>query len=538
MTDEPPRPSGVALPNRAGDPGPDMARYIRRVAAVFDAAPIGVAVWSVDGEMLYTNPVFRDLLAEGRNDLVGRRFEEFIDPSDAPGLRRVIEQLWLGERNAFECSIRGRRPDGTDIWVRTHVTPVYGAAGEPAYLIAQVFDFASGRGDGGRERLVENLPILLWATDDSGIPRTGNPATYAFVGRSEIEGDIGPELLELQHPGDDDQIKRLRDRVQRHQPIEQTVRARRHDGEWRWLQHRAAPLFSDDGRFEGYAGASVDVTEIEEHRRQLVQANELYHTVVEAGPAVARLDRRGRITYMNGRWDEVLDDPDEQLRGARWLGVLSDEQRSELIERGRAAVETGEPFRIRVAPLDSAHLAIDPAFHVPGMRYWAELRVAPAYDVERQPDGWVVTLTDVTAEVAAGSRADRLARVLDAGSDMLMIAERNGVISYVNNAAQEVLGVVVPDGTATPSFLMDVLDPDSFEFFHEIVEPILADEGMWRGELELPHPSRAMSSRCQPCSSPIRTSSAASSRSRLWHATSRTSRRRSASSTRWPRTTT
>jgi diguanylate cyclase (GGDEF)-like protein/PAS domain S-box-containing protein len=483
MTDEPPRPSGVALPNRAGEPGPDLTRHVQRVAAVFDAAPIGVAMWSVDGELLQTNPVFRDLLAEGRDDLVGRRFEEFIDPGDAPGLRRVIEQLWLGERNSFECRIRGRRPDGADVWVRAHVAPVYGATGEPAYLIAQVFDFASGRSDAGSDRLVESVPIMLWLTDDGGVPRMGNPTTYAFVGRTAIEGAIGPELLELQHAGDEEHAQRLRDRMQRHLPIDQTVRARRHDGEWRWLRHRGTPLFREDGRFEGYAGASVDVTDLEEHRRQLVKANDLYHTVVEAGPAVARLDRRGRITYMNGRWDEVLDDPHEQLRGVRWFGVLNDEQRDELITRGREAVESGEPFRIRVAPVESAHLAIDPAFHVPGMRYWAELRVAPAYDVERQPDGWVVTLTDVTAEVAAGSRADRLARVLDAGSDMLMIAERNGVISYVNNAAQDVLGVVVPDGTATPSFLMDVLEPDSFEYFHEIVEPILTDEGMWRGEL-------------------------------------------------------
>ena len=73
--------------------------------------------------------------------------------------------------------------------------------------------------------------------------------------------------------------------------------------------------------------------------------------------------------------------------------------------------------------------------------------------------------------------------MLDAGSDMLMISERNGVISYVNNAAQDVLGVMVPDGTSSPSFLMDVLEPDSFEFFHEVVEPILVEEGMWRGEL-------------------------------------------------------
>ena len=183
----------------------------------------------------------------------------------------------------------------------------------------------------------------------------------------------------------------------------------RNDGEWRWLLHRAIPLFNDDGRFEGYAGGSSDITELEQHRRQLVQANELYHSVVEAGPAVARLDTRGRIVYMNSRWEEVLDNPETQLRGAQWLRILNEEQQREIVERGRESVDTGEPFRIRVAPVESIHLAHDPAFHVPGMRYWAELRVAPVYDPEGSPDGWVATLTDVTAEIAAGSRADRLA---------------------------------------------------------------------------------------------------------------------------------
>jgi diguanylate cyclase (GGDEF)-like protein/PAS domain S-box-containing protein len=484
MTDEPPRPSGVALPKRADEIGPVLARHIKRVAAVFDAAPIGVAVWSVDGELLHPNPVFRDLLAEGRDELIGRRFEEFIDPSDAPALREVIEQLWLGERNAFECNIRGRRPDGLDLWVRAHVTPVYGAGGEPAYLISQVFDFTSGRLlEGGPQRLVDNVPTMLWLTDDTGIPRWGNRASYDFLGRNELAADLGSGFLEIQHPDDEEQAARLRDRLRRRLPIEQTARALRHDGEWRWLLHRAIPLFSDDGRFEGYAGGSSDITELEEHRRQLVLANELYHSVVEAGPAVARLDRRGRIVYMNSRWEEVLDNPETQLRGAQWLRILNDAQQREIVERGRESVVTGEPFRIRVAPVESIHLARDPAFHVPGMRYWAELRVAPVYDLEGAPDGWVATLTDVTAEIAAGSRADRLARVLDAGSDMLMISERNGVISYVNNAAQDVLGVMAPDGTSTPSFLMDVLEPDSFEFFHEVVEPILVEEGMWRGEL-------------------------------------------------------
>jgi diguanylate cyclase (GGDEF)-like protein/PAS domain S-box-containing protein len=369
--------------------------------------------------------------------------------------------------------------------------PVYGPQGEPAYLISQVFDFTSSKvANGGTERLLANVPVMLWLTDDAGVPRSGNKASFDFVGVSEMGGDLGTGFLGMQHPDEaEEQAARLRGRLRRQLPLDQSARARRSDGEWRWLLHRANPIFDADGLFEGYAGSSTDITEFEEHRRQLVGANELYHSVVEAGPAVARLDRRGRIVYMNSRWDEVLENPDGQLRGSQWMRVLSADQRREIVERGRESVETGEPFRIRVAPVEAAHLAVDPAFHVPGMRYWAELRVAPVYDVDGSPDGWVATLTDVTAEVAAGSRADRLARVLDAGSDMLMISERNGVISYVNNAARDVLGVHVPDGASTPSFLMDVLEPDSFEFFHEVVEPILLEEGMWRGELSFRTPS-------------------------------------------------
>jgi PAS domain-containing protein len=130
----------------------------------------------------------------------------------------------------------------------------------------------------------------------------------------------------------------------------------RHDGEWRWLQHRANPLFNDAGRFEGYAGRA-DITELEEHRQQLVQANELYHSVVEAGP-LWRASTSGRIIYTNFAWDEVLDNPKASSEVCIGCGSSTEQQR-EMIDRGRV-VETGETFRIRVAPVESAHFAMDP----------------------------------------------------------------------------------------------------------------------------------------------------------------------------------
>ena len=48
-------------------------------------------------------------------------------------------------------------------------------------------------------------------------------------------------------------------------PFEMEYRLRRRDGEYRWLLDRGAPRYTPDGRFAGYIGSAVDITE----RRQL-----------------------------------------------------------------------------------------------------------------------------------------------------------------------------------------------------------------------------------------------------------------------------
>jgi len=73
--------------------------------------------------------------------------------------------------------------------------------------------------------------------------------------------------------------------------------------------------------------------------------------------------------------------------------------------------------------------------------------------------------------------------VLDAGSDFLMVAERNGAISYVNDAAQHTLGVRGARPERSPSYLTDVLSGESHDTFRDVVEPALEREQIWRGEL-------------------------------------------------------
>jgi diguanylate cyclase (GGDEF)-like protein/PAS domain S-box-containing protein len=486
MTEELPRSRRVDAGKRAGRPGPLLSRHISRVAGIIDAAPIAAAVWSLDGELVHANPVFRDLFGQRDEDLAGRRIVGFIDPGDAPGVHQALDDLFEGRRNHFRLDLVGHRPDGTRSRLESFLTPIYGSTGRPEYLVSQVFDFTGLPPDvSSTERLANDAPAMLWLTDDQGIPRVGNRASYAFLGESPLSGDLREGLFDHLDMEDFAEIEdELMGRLTQRAPIEFVARSRRHDGEWRSLLHRALPMFGAGGRFEGYAGVSLDITDRERALHRLTELERLFETVTEAGPvAVARLDAEGRIVYMNDRWSDVLDEPELQLHGFNWTQLLGDDQVRGIVELGLESVETRRGFKLRVATTASARLMVDPEHHVPGMRYWAELRVVPVYLDDGGHDGWVASLTDVSAEIAAGSRADRLARVLDAGSDFLMIAERNGVISYVNNAAATVLGVRAADGASVPGFLMDVLDATSYELYHDVVEPALNTEGLWRGEL-------------------------------------------------------
>jgi diguanylate cyclase (GGDEF)-like protein/PAS domain S-box-containing protein len=464
-----------------------LTRHIGRLAAVFDAAPIAVGVWSIDGELLHPNPVLCDLVRQPRNELVGQVFESFIDPKDVTGVRDLVRDVWNGVRNYFECDFRCQRPNGSDLWLRTYVTGVYGPSGGPEYFISQIFSFSNRRSDRTRaERLADSAPAMLWITDDQGIPRDGNPASYRFLGLPEHSGELRRALFETIHPDDyESERPGIVYKVTNHEAFEFLARSRRSDGEWRWLQHRASPIVDDQRHFEGYVGVSIDVSDYEAVRRELESTRQLFESVTETGPvAVLRTDVDGNITYANGRWDDILDDPEGRLFQLNWQQALVPEHVSEIVRRSARSISTREPFVMRVRAIDPIRMSPPGVGETLPSQYWGELRVAPIFDDDGLHDGFVATLTDISGEVAAGSRADRLARVLDAGSDILMIIERNGAISYVNDAATETLGVRGENGEPG-AFLMDVLDDESYEFFQTVIEPVLVDSSLWRGELTM-----------------------------------------------------
>jgi PAS domain S-box-containing protein len=132
--------------------------------------------------------------------------------------------------------------------------------------------------------LADGLPMPVWVLDERGHARFVNSAFSEFFGGDEtrVPEDVWRGLV---HPDDASVFEyELQEALKAQRSMHALVRARRADGEWRWLEMNARPRFSRMGRFIGLAGSSPDVTErreIELAREELLQSERAARSAAE-----------------------------------------------------------------------------------------------------------------------------------------------------------------------------------------------------------------------------------------------------------------
>lgn len=122
--------------------------------------------------------------------------------------------------------------------------------------------------------LVEKSPILIWRADLSMGCDYFNERWLDFTGRS-LEQEMGNGWAEGVHPDD---LQRCMEIYTVHfrsrMTFEMEYRLRRKDGTYRWLLDRGTPYNDDQGRFCGYIGNCIDVTERVEAQQAMQRIHE------------------------------------------------------------------------------------------------------------------------------------------------------------------------------------------------------------------------------------------------------------------------
>jgi PAS domain S-box-containing protein len=125
--------------------------------------------------------------------------------------------------------------------------------------------------------IAEKSPVMIWRTDPAGRCDWVNETWCEFRGLrpEQCQGDGWADAV---HPEDRPRVvEGFRDALARRAPFEASYRMRRRDGQHRWVNNRATPLFGADGALLGYLGSCLDIT----HRIELEHALEEQRKLAE-----------------------------------------------------------------------------------------------------------------------------------------------------------------------------------------------------------------------------------------------------------------
>lgn len=245
----------------------------------------GVIATDIAGRVTMMNPVAEELTGCGQHEALGKPIQEIFyvihEHTRQPVENPVYTVLACGEAVALANHSLLVSRNGMEIPVEDSSAPILTRDGTLAGVVLVFHDVTERRRAEAnlRERearfrtMADNAPVLIWMSGTDKLCYYFNKPWLEFTGRT-MEQELGDGWTEGIHPDDYDRsLAVYTTSFDARQPFTMEYRLRNKHGEYCWVIDNGVPLYAPDGRFEGYIGSCIDITERKQHeeRTQLLQ---------------------------------------------------------------------------------------------------------------------------------------------------------------------------------------------------------------------------------------------------------------------------
>ncbi|MFY9477650.1 MAG: PAS domain S-box protein [Aquabacterium sp.] len=341
----------------------DMQRRERLFQATFERAVIGIAIVSLDGVWLRTNPALCSILGRSAEELSQLTFQEVTHPDDLQIDLELQRELKDHTRDHFTLDKRYLRPDGTAVWGRLTVTLVRDHDGKPMHYVTMIKDITARRNIDTLQDLYDNAPCGYYSLDASG--------TFVQINETSLQlfGARREDLIGRRSPRDfftAEGQQRFREVFTQFMqegvfgPEEFDLLAA--DDQRRRISVTATALRDEQGRFVRSRTVIFDVSEL--HRtRTALQAINRQQTLMLDNELVGLLKARDRhVTWANKALERLLGYGHGELVGKSMQALYAQDDTYDRMGReAYPAFETGRSYRTQLQLLSRTgeHIWVD-----------------------------------------------------------------------------------------------------------------------------------------------------------------------------------
>lgn len=243
------------------------------------------------------------------------------------------------------------------------------------------------------------------------------------------------------------------------------------DGSIHWGKLRGKYEYDISGTPVSFSGICLDITAQKEQERLLKEVEQRFSlSFNNAAIGMAFLDSNGIFRMQNKAFAGLLGYSADELTGKSYIDIIH----SDYLQ------ENSQLFEELLQGKQDVFNQIKRYRQKDGTYRWVQVNIAYIIDEDESKDNILVIASDISSEVIARKEQQKLLTLVENSSDLISVANLDGIITYMNDAGMKLLGLSNNASTITRN-IRDLFTPEHLIELERDILPAVINNGRWTG---------------------------------------------------------
>lgn len=315
-----------------------------QLSYLFENAPIGMSLNSMDGKFLNVNSSFCRTVGYSKEELLEIEFQKITHPEDLEADLNQLKKAISNGTTTYDLTKRYINKEGGTVYTSVHISIIRDDSGNPHQLIAQVIDItekklAEEKLKQTQARLtavlnnLSNVAIYEYGDDVNFISENindilGYPSSYFMKDKDFFGSLIIPEEIKKYDENVRNWVKQGSKGV-----LSSVIRAKDSSGEIKWLEDHMYQVKPKNGK-PYFSGIMIDITKQKNREEKYQETEQKLSAILTNLPKVVVYQTMNGKNFISDNIEDMIGyKPEEILKGKYFFSALMpDEDRKSVAE--------------------------------------------------------------------------------------------------------------------------------------------------------------------------------------------------------------